>query len=135
MGRLAAAYADFDSAFGESVPPGAPQETHNFRATAYYQAELCVYVHKKLDADVLHFSVDRELDPEFKECWAKQMLPTQKLYHRCPRRLKKGQKFPPDKKDAALPDNEALQKLVAICDPVGHLLQYSHQGVPILCNR
>ena len=83
MGRLALAYADYDAAFGETVGNNSAQETLNFRATAYYQAEICVWLQKRLDQDVLHFSIDRELDPEFKECWAKQAMPTQKLLHRC----------------------------------------------------
>lgn len=130
MGRLAAAYTDYDAAFGEAVGNTTAQETLNFRATAYYQGEICVYLHKKLDADVLHFSIDRDLDPEFKECWAKQTMPGQRLLNRCPRALKRGQKFPPDKKDFKLPEEEALGRLVGVCDAVGRLLQYTHQGAP-----
>ena len=69
MGRLALAYADYDDAFGANLAAHAAQETLNFRATAYYQGEICVYFQKKLDADILHFSIDRDLDEEFKELW------------------------------------------------------------------
>jgi hypothetical protein len=128
MGRLALAYADYDAAFGEPVSQHVPQETLNFRAVAYYQGEICVYLNSKIDADVLHFSIDRDLDPEFKECWAKQMLPTPKLLARCPRQLKRGQKFPPSRKDPALPSDAALASLLPMADHIGTLLQYSHQG-------
>jgi hypothetical protein len=131
LGRLALAYADYDAAFGETVSQHVPQETLNFRAVAYYQGEICVYLNSKLDADVLHFSIDRDLDPEFKECWAKQMLPTPKLLARCPRQLKRGQKFPPSRKDPALPSDAALASLLPIADHIGARLQYSHQGVTL----
>ena len=128
LGRLALAYSDYDSAFGEAVTQQVPQETLNFRAVAYYQGEICVYLNSKIDADVLHFSIDRDLDPEFKECWAKQMLPTPKLLARCPRQLKRGQKFPPSRKDPPLPTDAVLASLLPIADHIGHCLQYSHQG-------
>ena len=105
-----------------------PQETLNFRAVAYYQGEICVYLNGKLDCDVLHFSIDRDLDPEFKECWAKQMLPTPKLLARCPRQLKRGQKFPPSRNNPALPTDATLASLLPIADHIGQRLQYSHQG-------
>lgn len=89
-----------------------------------------MYLNGKLDADVLHFSIDRDLDPEFKECWAKQTLPTPKLLARCPRQLKRGQKFPPSRKDAPLPSDTALASLLPIADHIGHRLQYTHQGTP-----
>lgn len=128
LGRLALAYADYDAAFGEKVSTAVAQETLNFRAVAYYQGEICVYLHRKLDADILHFSIDRDLDPEFKECWAKQTLPTPKLLGRCPRQLKRGQKFPPDRKDAPVPSDSSLKALIPVADHIGHLLQYTHQG-------
>lgn len=112
-----------------------PQETLNFRAVAYYQGEICVYLHSKLDADVLHFSIDRDLDAEFKECWAKQMMPTPKLLARCPRQLKRGQKFPPSRKDPSVPADAALAALLPIADHIGLRLQYSHQGALPLADR
>ena len=87
MGRLALAYADYDDAFGANLAAHAAQETLNFRATAYYQGEICVYFQKKLDADILHFSIDRDLDEEFKELWAKQHMPTKSLLNRRPRQV------------------------------------------------
>ena len=89
MGRLALAYADFDACFGATVQQSTcSQETLNFRATAYYQGEICMWVHKHLDADILHFSIDRELDEELRELWAKQVMPHQKMLMRRPRQLK-----------------------------------------------
>ena len=131
LGRLALAYADYDSAFGTTVGSSAAQETLNFRATAYYQGEICVYLQKKLDADVLHFSIDRDLDEEFKELWAKQQMPTQKLLHRRPKQLKKGQKFPPDRRDVPAPPEADVQVLADFADGIGHLLQYTHQGAAL----
>jgi hypothetical protein len=129
MGRLAAAYAEYDTAFGFEVPTPAAQETLAFRNTAYYQGEICVYLQKKLDAHILHFSIDRDLDPEFKEMWAKQQMPTAKLLQRCPKQIKKGQgKFPADRKDMPLPAEADLVALTGLADGIGRLLQYTHQG-------
>jgi hypothetical protein len=128
IGRLALAYADYDAAFGATVSPAAAQETLNFRATAYYQGEICIYLQRKLDADVLHFSIDRDLDEEFKEMWAKQQMPTQKLLHRCPKQVKRGHKFPADRKDVPMLPDEGVASLVTVADGVGSLLQYTHQG-------
>jgi hypothetical protein len=132
MGRLADAYADYDAAFGFDVsnnPQYITQEALSFRNTAYYQGEICVYLQKKLDQDILHFSIDRDLDPEFKEMWAKQQMPNPKLLNRCPKQIKKGQgKFPPDRKDAPLPPDAQLVTLTGLADGIGKLLQYTHQG-------
>ena len=42
--------------------------------------------------------------------------------------IKRGQKFPSDRKDVAPPAEEQLVQLVGLADGVGQLLQYTHQG-------
>jgi hypothetical protein len=81
LGKLKDAHSDYEACMNEDLPPSAASETRQFQALAYYQRELTVYLARVQDKSVVHFCIDKDLDPMFKEHWSRQVRAVPHKFH------------------------------------------------------
>eukprot|EP00210_Caulerpa_lentillifera_P002409 g2310.t1 len=102
-----------------------PIERRQFVILAFYQKEMCLFLHHNLDTPINEFCIDKELSPLFKELWCKKMSPTSELISQYTFQ-RPTQGYLPPRVDA--PDQMELTRLIKAAEDLGYLLQNSHQG-------
>eukprot|EP00026_Physarum_polycephalum_P002160 Phypoly_transcript_02165.p1 GENE.Phypoly_transcript_02165~~Phypoly_transcript_02165.p1 ORF type:complete len:924 (+),score=154.83 Phypoly_transcript_02165:113-2884(+) len=90
---------------------------------AWYQYEVTLFVHHKLDKDLSSFNIDKEMDPYFKEGWCKRNHPATLSKYKSQPPL--NPKIPDVSPVAPSPDEKILIQEAGI---LGALLQYHAEG-------
>lgn len=103
----------------------ASEETRSLQYLSFYQKELALYLYSNFDKRASEYCLDCDVQPLFKELWAKKGPPTAELiaqYTPQPM-LPMSPPVPPPR-----PDKEAVTLLSFYADRLGDLLQNDHQG-------
>jgi tetratricopeptide (TPR) repeat protein len=124
LGYMREAVRDYEECMSVNKPD-ASEETRSFQYLAFYQKEMALYLYSNYDKKTHEYCLDCEIQPLFKELWAKKGPPTAELIAQYTPQplLPMSPPLPPPRVDT-----EALTRLCVYADRLGDLLQNNHQG-------
>lgn len=126
LGYVKNAIKDYEDCLGFVKSGGnLSEEARSLQFLSFYQKEMALYQYRSLDRNMRDTCLDAELQPLFKELWAKKGPPTAELVaHYTPQPpLPSSLPLPPPR-----PSIEIRIQLTSTADKIGRLLQNNHQG-------
>ena len=124
LGYMSEAVRDYEECMRVNKPD-ASEETRSFQYLSFYQKEMALYLYSNFDKKTHEYCLDCDIQPLFKELWAKKGPPTAELISQYSPQplLPMSPPVPPPRVD-----KESLSRLSLYADRLGDLLQNNHQG-------